>query len=254
MNAAPQSRLGQLPSFVRICVRHVHGGRRKRPLKPWDGPEGHGENIWVFTHRRSEQVVYSFDNKLDGFHDLKQLPFNGKKTKPAKLRKDYWAPFAHIAFPDGQGTVGRSVFQKLRELKHLHEVAWDDEFRYKQPEEFTAADRKKIDDEAKEGRTYRPIRTKQERGLALNRQRANSIADMAAVLGGLGRGNKIVSHETEEGEKQLLDVTVSWANDQDKNYAEEWSKNVTHGLFENPTYVSEPAKDAESSAPEVAAN
>lgn len=179
-----------------------------------------------------------------GFHGLKQLPFNGKKTKPAKLRKDYWSPFAQISFPAGQGSIGRSVFQKLRELKHLHEVAWDDEFRYKRPEEFTAADTKKIAEEEKKGNTYRPIRSKEERGVALNRQKANSIADMAAVLGGLGRGNKLVLSEGEEGEKKLLDVTVSWANDQDREYAEEWSANVTHEMFESPSYFSpKPVKE-----------
>ena len=65
MNVAPQSRLGQLPSFIRICVRQVHGGRRKRIGKGFQGPEAHGENIWVFGHRRTDQIVYSFDKKLD---------------------------------------------------------------------------------------------------------------------------------------------------------------------------------------------
>ncbi|KAF4974901.1 hypothetical protein FZEAL_8231 [Fusarium zealandicum] len=258
MNAAPGSRLGQLPSYMRICVRHAHSG--------WVPPkvrEGHGENIWVFGHRRSEQIIYSFDEKLNGFHDLKQLPFNGKKTKPAKLRKDYWSPFARISFPPGQGSIGRSVFQKLRELKHLHEVAWDDEFRYKRPEEYTTADRKRIAEEEKKGnKDYRPIRTKVERGIALNAQKPNSIADMAAILGGAGRGNRLVL--TEGAEAKLLDVTVSWANDQDREYAQEWSANVTHELFENPTYASEEpvekpvekpveaASEAKSESPESA--
>ncbi|WAO92905.1 Hypothetical protein NCS54_01043200 [Fusarium falciforme] len=252
MKPAQGVSLGQLPSYVRICVRQAHSGRPRRPTTGFVGPEGHGEHIWVFGHRRTDQIIYSFDEKLDGFHDLKQLPFNGKKTKPAKLRKDYWSPFARISFPAGQGTAGRSVFQKLRELKHLHEVAWDNEFRYKRPEEFTAADRKRIAEEEKKGNPgYRPIRSKQERGIALNAQKPNSIADMAAVLGGLGRGNKIVTNEAAEGEeKQLLDVTVSWANDQDREYAEKWSGNVTHELFENPTYFTEKKVEATAEAEE----
>ncbi|KAH7144009.1 transcriptional regulation of mitochondrial recombination-domain-containing protein [Dactylonectria macrodidyma] len=244
MNATPASRLGQLPSFMRVCVRHAHNSS-KRQAKGFPPPEGHGENIWVFTHRRSDQIIYSFEPKLDGFHGLKQLPFNGKKTKPAKLRKDYWSPFAHISLPTGQGSVGRSIYQKLRELKHLHEVAWDDEFRRKPVEEYTAADKKRITEEEKKGNPgYRPIRTKQERGIALNRQKPNAIADMAAVLSGLGAGNKIVTTEAAEGvERQLMDVTVNWANDQDQQYAEAWSDNVTHGLFEKPSYVSEEAAE-----------
>ncbi|KAF5018531.1 hypothetical protein F66182_9489 [Fusarium sp. NRRL 66182] len=251
MNTAPTSRLGQLPSYVRICVRQAHSGKSKRPAKGFAPPEGHGEDIWVFGHRRTDQIVYSFDEKLNGFHDLKQLPFNGKKTKPAKLRKDYWSPFARISFPAGQGSVGRSVFQKLRELKHLHEVAWDKEFRYKRPEEFTAADRKRIAEEEEKGNNnYRPIRNKEERGAALNAQKQNSIADMAAILSGAGRGNKIVvSEDAGRAERKLLDVTVSWANDQDKEYAQEWSGNVTHGLFEKPTYIAN--KHVEETATET---
>jgi hypothetical protein len=65
MNVAPHSRLGQLPNFLSICVRHVHGGRRKHVGEGFKGPEGHGENIWVFGHRRTDQIVYSFDKKLD---------------------------------------------------------------------------------------------------------------------------------------------------------------------------------------------
>lgn len=133
----------------------------------------------------------------------------------------------------------------MRELKHLHEVAWDNEFRYKRPEEYTAADRKRIEEEEKKGnKNYRPIRTKEERGIALNAQKQNGIADMATVLSGAGRGNKIVlSEDAESAEKKLLDIKVSWANDQDKEYAQEWSENVTHGLFEKPTYVSKPVEE-----------
>lgn len=171
---------------------------------------------------------------------MKQLPYNGKKTKPAKLRKDYWSAMATIEFPQGQGSVGRSVFQKLRELKHLHEVAWTEEVRYKTPEEYTDKQKRRQAEEEEKGNfNYRPIRTKQERGVALNAQKAYSIADMAAVLSGEGRGNKI----TTDGAKDLVQVKVNWANDQDKGFAESWSTNVTHGLFEKPVYVAEePAK------------
>jgi hypothetical protein len=167
------------------------------------------------------------------------MPFNGKKTKPAKLRKDYWSPMAMIQFPEGQGSVGRSVYQKLRELKHLHEVAWTDEFRYKSPEEFTAADKKKIAEEKAKGVDYKPVRSKAERGVALNAQKTNSIADMAAVLAGHGNGNPIVSATGSSGdERETVPVSISWVNDQDKDYAETWSRNVTHGLFGEPAYTS----------------
>jgi hypothetical protein len=175
------------------------------------------------------------------------MPFNGKKTKPAKLRKDYWSPMAMIQFPEGQGAVGRSVYQKLRELKHLHEVSWTDEFRYKSPEEFTDADKKKIAEEKTKGNDYKPVRSKADRGVALNAQKTNSIADMAAVLSGNGNGNgsKVLTADEATGEKgELVKVSISWANDQDKEYAESWSENVSHDVFEQPAYIS--GKGAES--------
>ena len=145
----------------------------------------------------------------------------------------------HDPVPDRpSGAVGRSVYQKLRELKHLHEVAWTDEFRRKRPEEFTVDDKKKIAEEKAKGNDYKPIRSKEERGIALNAQKTNAIADMAVVLAGQGAGNKMLAGEAEEGERQLVEVSVSWSNDQDKQYSEVWSKNVTHGLFEKPVYAS----------------
>jgi hypothetical protein len=139
-------------------------------------------------------------------------------------------------------------------LKHLHEVAWTDELRHKRPEEFTSQDKKKIAEQKEKGIDYQPIRSKQERGIALNAQKKNAIADMASVLSGEGRGNKIVAAEIEGGEKELVDVTVNWANDQDKKFAEAWSKNVTHSLFDVPTYTSgEPEVQVAKEAPKVAA-
>lgn len=143
---------------------------------------------------------------------MKQIPFNGKKLHPISLRKDYWRPMAMIQFPPGLGVVGRSVFQKMREFRKLHELAWENDEYLKM--------------------------TKHERGVALNDQKANTVADMAAVLGGAGKGNKIWEEEPEEraagqdGERQgkLHSATVYWANAQDQSYAEAWSSNVTHQL------------------------
>jgi hypothetical protein len=172
---------------------------------------------------------------------MKQLSFHGKKTRPAKLRKDYWSPMAIINFPKGQGSVGRSVFQKLRELKHLHEVNWSSDFRYKTPEEYTEGDKEAVANAEAEGREFTPIRTRKDRGVALNRQKANTIADMAAVLAGQGKGNKLAAVSDAEGEAEakLLDVTISWKNNLDQNYAVEWSDNVSHELFSDAAETQE---------------
>ncbi|KOS19610.1 Uncharacterized protein ESCO_001185 [Escovopsis weberi] len=242
MQQGARPRLGQVHDLWRVCTRHASQSRQRGPpTAGFQGPEGHGENIWVFAHRRTDQIIYSFKETLDGFHGMKQLPFNGKKTKPAKLRKDYWAPLARMQFQPGQGAIGRSVFQKLRELKHLHEVAWADDFRLKTPREFTAEDKKKIKERRDEGAEYRPVRSKEDRGAALNAQKDNSIADMAAVLAGEGQGNRVVvgggGDDAGEGKKQLAEVVISWANDRDRHVAEAWSDNVTHALFERPSYT-----------------
>lgn len=135
---------------------------------------------------------------------LKQLPFNGKKTKPAKIRRDYWEPMAMIQFPRGQGVVGVSAFQKLREFRRLHELSY--------PEEMLAL-------------------PKAERGKALNDQKANSVADMAAVLAGRGRGNLMAREVAEDGgadRPSRVEATVYWADERDRHFAREWSENVTH--------------------------
>ncbi|CAH0022972.1 unnamed protein product [Clonostachys rhizophaga] len=245
MKPAPAFRLGQLAGLPRLCLRQKHtqhSGKPRQPTSGFVGPEGHGEKIWVFAHRRSDQIIYSFKEQLDGYHDLKQLPYNGKKTKPAKLRKDYWSPMATIEFPQGQGAIGRTVFQKLRELKHLHEVQWHEDLRYKSEKEYTKQDKKVVKEKHEAGfLEYKPLRTVKQRGKALNAQKGNAIADMAVVLAGEGAGNRVLVSQAEDGAKDLVQVTVSWANDQDRNFAEEWSSNVTHDLFEEPSYVAEAA-------------
>ncbi|KIH92152.1 hypothetical protein SPBR_03089 [Sporothrix brasiliensis 5110] len=176
-------------------------------------PEGHGEQIWVYNNIVTNQVVYSHTPVLRSNRALKQLPFNGKKTKPAKLRKDYWRPMALIQFGEGEGVVGQSVFQKLREFRRLHELSWGH-----QKNDMYALDRKAL-------------------GEALNDQRANSIADMAAVLAGAGQGNRIQVRGAEASastsavvpaDGKLAEAIVFWANDQDRNIAGSWSKNVRH--------------------------
>ncbi|KAM3480198.1 hypothetical protein MY8738_005094 [Beauveria namnaoensis] len=244
MNATQRVRVGQLPDIARLCLRQVHGGKRPPNPMAFQGPEGHGENIWVFTHRRTEQVIYSLYATLDGFRDMKQLTYNGKKTKPAKLRKDYWAPMAKIELPHGAGKVGRTVFQKLRELKHLHEVSWGDSLFYKTPLEYTENQKKAAAKRAAEnGPEIRFPRTKAERGRALNAQKANSVADIAVVLSGAGAGNKIKYSTEEDGPKKLLEVKVNWSNIQDTGYAKKWTSNVKHSKMVEPVVAQRERKE-----------
>ena len=170
---------------------------------------------------------------------------------PSKLRKDYWRKMAVVEFGEGKGEIGRSVFQKLLELKKRHALEWDDERLLRMP--------------------------KRERGRELNDQRGNAVADLAAVLAGRGKGNKMVvckrwpllgeqqqqqqqqqqkgqdgqevAKEGGEGKQEaprpkLQTATIYWANEQDKFYAESWTDNVTHvvGLPENTGKDEQPAE------------
>lgn len=140
-----------------------------------------------------------------------------------------------IQLPEGYGEVGRSVYQRMRELKTLHELAWGNGMLY--------------------DKATRRTLTRHERGRRLNDQKANTIADVAAVLAGVGKGNKmrpatILADDADEEvdavagrpgntarlsdlEGGLLKATVFWANGLDQNFAQEWPVNVTHATFEN---------------------
>lgn len=78
-----------------------------------------------------------------------------------------------IRFERDRGEVGRSVFQKLREFRQLHELQWG----------WQADELKKL--------------SRRERGEKIHNQKPNAIADMAAVLGGAGRGSLMWTTEPE---------------------------------------------------------
>jgi hypothetical protein len=148
-------------------------------------------------------------------HALSQLPYNGKKTVPAALRKDLWAPLARVHFPQGQSSAGLTTFRLLREYRKLHETQWDPSFA--------------IDPETK-----KPLSRKL-RGRKLCDQKANSIADLAAALKKVTVTETQAAEQEKEGaEKQegllgLEDkVTVQWADLYDAEFAKEWPSTVVH--------------------------
>ncbi|PKS12953.1 hypothetical protein jhhlp_000294 [Lomentospora prolificans] len=238
------SQLSQLTfGFSRISIRQGHYKARFRKPKPelTGYTEDHGEKIWVFHEVRSKQIVYSHSNVMNAHKALKQLPFAGKKTKPAKIRKDLWDVLAVVQFPRGQGEVGRSVFAKLREFRRRHELEWNDDMYFE-----TRPD------------GNRRVLSRQERGKKIHEQLPNAVADIAAVLAGAGKSNKMwleapaeakeTTAEAVEGEgvaegnaakgtaaegPKLCAATVFWSNTVFRFHAKEWSPNVTHGLLDD---------------------
>jgi hypothetical protein len=67
MNVASGLRAGQpLVGLPRICLRQIsHSGKRKEPSIGFQGPEGHGEKIWIWSHRRTDQTVYTLRDRLN---------------------------------------------------------------------------------------------------------------------------------------------------------------------------------------------
>ncbi|KAF0327326.1 hypothetical protein K4K61_007702 [Colletotrichum sp. SAR11_59] len=260
--ATLSNRFSQLSIGVsRTSIRHGHWvpNRQMPQYKLAKFPEGHGEQIWVWSHQLTRQVVYSHSKVMESHRVLRQLPFNGKKLRPAALRKDYWKPMALIQLPKGAGAAGQSVFQKLREFRKMHELCWDDSLRFDVVK--TEALSMPPEEGAPRVKERRRVLNKFERGQRLNDQYANSIADMAAALAGKGRGNRLfvrrgdrvkgrlqgrkwldyrmkLSGQEEKldelnNNQRLLPVTVTWAVDADRNYASSWSKNVKHKLFDD---------------------
>ncbi|KAG0646792.1 hypothetical protein D0Z07_6311 [Hyphodiscus hymeniophilus] len=183
----------------------------------------HGQQIFVYNHLQTKQVVYSLTKTLHNNAALRQLPFNGKKTVPRAIRKDLWYPLATISFPPGRGALGLSAFQKLRELRRLHETAWD-------PVDMME------EVEYKDGSSRMQPLTRRERGRKLMDQKANSVADMAVVLGTLGDGEGEVGEGEEQAQVQKeggdVVVEVRWKDLVDAEYAETWPVSVIHDVLD----------------------
>ncbi|TAQ86489.1 hypothetical protein B7494_g5186 [Chlorociboria aeruginascens] len=227
----PRSYMIRNALFTVNCARHASS---RSSIANYTALE-HGREIFVFNHLQTNQVVYSLTRALNNNDALKQIPYNGKKTVPRALRKDLWAPFAVLQFPTFASEVGLSVYQRLREYKHLHEVLWDESIRY----------------EEKEGRIN--TLSVRERSRKLMNQKANSIADMAAVLGLLSTPTKIDEEVNGEeidtgakvgvlpayegnvgvvGERSGINVTIKWRDTLDAEFASEWTGNVVHEVME----------------------
>ncbi|KAF1983201.1 hypothetical protein K402DRAFT_456815 [Aulographum hederae CBS 113979] len=122
--------------------------------------ERHGRFIFAYNNIHTNQVVYSLTRNLNNYRALDQITFVGKKSKPSKLRKDLWKPLLTVTFPTPyQGLI---AFRQLQEYRRMHEFCWR-----------TQRTLSSFDDQ----KNPRSARTKW-----LMDQKANSVADLAAVL------------------------------------------------------------------------
>ncbi|KAJ6144932.1 hypothetical protein N7470_008827 [Penicillium chermesinum] len=219
----------------------------------------HGKNIFVYTNVRTKQVVYSLTRYLQENNVLRQLIYHGKKTVPAELRRDMWAPYYSVHFSNSR--LGLRAYQLLREFSMQRQLSPPPEM-ITVTEELLAAKRPKNPVEAEEfdkmnlkriGKTME----KKERARVLMDQRATSVADIAAVVsiqdqaiadGFLERDGKRGYLTPRMSESQGEDVEIVptspphskkpevvrilWRDVHDAQFAENWSKNVRHGQLQ----------------------
>ncbi|KYG41301.1 hypothetical protein M433DRAFT_97165, partial [Acidomyces richmondensis BFW] len=189
-----------------------------------------GRYIYAYVHRRTHQVVYSLTQALRNSRALRQLPDLGANNKDAVLRKDLWQPFFTVCMPDSEDgrKQGLDAFKKLREWRTLHELYW-------QPTElmrraFGPAEIERLQERlderggSKKESPYDVIKRikKKERVRIVQDQKANSVADLAAVL---------LEHEKEGLQRpifRLEGVTIKWNNMLDAEFAEAWPHKVKH--------------------------
>ncbi|KAI0022115.1 hypothetical protein F4780DRAFT_778123 [Xylariomycetidae sp. FL0641] len=273
LSIGPSSTTPITVTYISIRTKTTKGVKTSKGPQPvYPFPEGHGEKIYIFHHFLEGHTVYMSEPVINATRALRQIPFNGKKLKPSKIRKDMWRPLAMIQFEPKQGEVGRSVFQRLRECKKLHQLSWGDEAQhFYNP--ITPLEGKKL---RRHGRNL----TLEERGRVLNNQKLNTIADMAAVLAGLGKGSRMWlpvknpqhpnfrlvdptsvreielpsrkrTGEDDDGKRHvaLAKATIFWDDQLDMNYAKAWSSNVTHATFSDA--VLEPLLQEEASKKEL---
>ncbi|MCJ1250549.1 hypothetical protein MMC30_007777 [Trapelia coarctata] len=203
----------------------------------------HGHHIFVYSNIRTNQVVYSLTRSLKNNLSLKQLPFLGKKTVPAALRKDLWQPLCFLEFPSP--TLGLAAYHKLREYRRLHELSYP----------LSAVTET-------EGPFKGQLLPKKKRGKVLMNQKANSVADMAAVL--LLQSKKPSAEELKKADRKVRKdgrplakrglgsqasaevytargsvegVRIRWANILDAEYAETWPAAVIHDGLEKHRYT-----------------
>lgn len=115
---------------------------------------------------------------------LRQLVYHGKKTVPAELRPDMWAPHYSVHFGDAR--LGLRAYRLLREFSMQRQLAPPPEL-ITVTEEYLAARRPREPVEAEEydkknRKRIGQFMHKRERAKVLMNQKATSIADVAAVL------------------------------------------------------------------------
>lgn len=174
-----------------------------------------GRYIYMFRNTKTNQILYTLKPKIEQ-STLKQLPFIGKHSVPARIRADVWTAHCRVG-PFPSTLQGLDAFRKLRDLRKLHELCWN----------------KNNPEWAKE--TKRVLIRK------IMDQKANTSADLARVL----------AQQMELGEKQSSQARARQA-EQDTYLKEKWSDLKTHYRLFNKGRVQELEQSMQDKQAELA--
>ncbi|KAK4505383.1 hypothetical protein PRZ48_003346 [Zasmidium cellare] len=146
---------------------------------------GSGEHIYAYCNVKTNQVLYSLTSHLQDV-SLDQLPDIGANYKPPTIRPDLWKPLFSVTLPSPE--QGRGLFGKLKEWRKLHELNWEPPSYLSNPytEKQIAEMKEKLENRggSKKETVFDVIKRqkkKMKQKIVMN-QKANSIADLAAVL------------------------------------------------------------------------
>ena len=205
----------------------------------------YGQYIYLYNNIQTSQVVYSLSRHLNNKDALDQLPYLGKKTVPPRIRKDLWTPLAMVYFPSPH--AGLAAYRKLREFRRRHETQYPLSV---------------ITETA--GKQAGCLYPKKKRGKVLMNQKANSIADLAAVLWQQEQGpserrieqaerriRRAESLKRVKGESNVKEnpvdvgkelqgvegVSVRWADLLDAEFAETWPEAVVHDTLQKSRHT-----------------
>ncbi|KAK7514299.1 mitochondrial 54S ribosomal protein mL67 [Phyllosticta citriasiana] len=128
--------------------------------------------IFVYCHFRTNQTLYSLNDRVLHASHLEQLPFAGKKTLPSKLRKDVWRPLAVVTFPFEK--QASDAYLKLLDFKKLHELYWKENM----DKDWGALPKEKQEKLRKRNK----MPSMKERAKIIMDQKANSIAAIAKAM------------------------------------------------------------------------
>ncbi|GAB1741256.1 hypothetical protein NU219Hw_g6497t1 [Hortaea werneckii] len=164
---------------------------RKAPARiPRPANPGHGRYIYAYAHTRTSQVLYSLTRNLTPSQLSKQLPDLGANHADSKLRKDLWQPFFTLCLPETESgdRQGLHAFKKLREYRKLHELSWKPSPLLSKPWTEGEIDELRQSLNSRGGNKKESVydlikrEKKKMRVREVQDQKANSIADLAAVL------------------------------------------------------------------------